>query len=73
MTKICNECRHNIFNENRMKDVCYRPTGGVNLVTGALNRSSISCEVERMTGFILSRIINRCGKEGRFYEEKYHA
>lgn len=73
MTKICSECRHRMFNEHRMKDVCYRPVGGVNLVTGALNRNTISCEVERLTGFIMSRVLNQCGKEGRFYEEKVNA
>ena len=68
MTKICSDCEHRVF--HLMEYYCCRPTGKVDLVTGARELTGIICYTERSTGIILSRILNRCGKEGRFYEEK---
>ena len=74
--KLCNGCKHYVANEmGSGHDRCTAhpseelSTGRI-LVRGESMRRLRYCDMERMEGWIESRLTGHCGADGRWWEEK---
>lgn len=68
MADYCTNCKHLVMDIPLEKSGCGRPTLGKTLVSGRDARSP--CNYERTSGFLVARLLGKCGKEGRFFEEE---
>ena len=67
--KLCKDCKHIGKSPLGTLNHCMRVVG-TSVLDGSDKYVDEYCSIERSTGWLLSRLFNFCGKEGRFYEEK---
>lgn len=65
--KLCKNCKH--FKIVHGSAECTRGAHEINLITGYTIPDYYGCIYERYYGYVLARLLGKCGKEGRFYEE----
>lgn len=68
--KFCKDCKHcNVITIGNYKaaHLCqWRPLK-YHLITGETMYERYDCAIERNSGWLLSRLGNKCGREGRFF------
>lgn len=65
--KYCKDCKHYFIGSRSGYSFCNRK----NVIDkGTVNDFSNLCAIERGYGWLLTRLENLCGREGRFYEPK---
>ena len=63
--KLCIDCKHHI------KSVVYDRCTKFKSVVNPLDPFDVEfCELQRVSNWFIARLLNECGKSGRFWEAK---
>lgn len=67
--KLCTKCKHYSRNLNA-DQLCFSPKQPHSVVDGSIPDELLPCKIQRCTDWLDTRIYDRCGKEGRWWEVK---
>lgn len=72
--KLCKDCKHYVESRSADLDRCnMRPVACAKyraLVRGIPTDDFSFCDIHRSAGWLDARMMDKCGKEGRWWEEK---